>query len=101
MHPGGHEVGTLNHADAMAQTHTLLAQDQVTIYEAAIQLGDLFIRVHVLRKSDNQIELIEVKAKSFNSDDPYTFCGKRGGIDREMLPYLQDADFQRNVVALA
>ena len=47
----------------------------------------------MLVKDGNSFELIEVKAKSYNSEKPELF-GARGGIRSDMLPYFQDAAFQ-------
>ncbi|MFZ4479738.1 MAG: hypothetical protein ACOYNZ_07585, partial [Rhodoferax sp.] len=101
MFPGGHEVASKVHAEAVEQTRQLLAQDEVTLFESAICHGNLFARVDILRKSGNKVELIEVKAKSFDSANATAFQQKGGGIKKEMLPYLQDVAFQRHVLSLA
>lgn len=101
MHPGGTEVTAVGNADALAQTAELLQRDTVTLYEAAIAHGPFLVRVDILRKDGDVVDLIEVKAKSFDSRDPYTFKGKRGGWNRPMLPYLQDVAFQRYVLGQA
>ena len=101
MHPGGVEVTASGNAEALAQTAELLRQHTVTLYEAAIADGPFLVRVDILRKAGDDIELIEVKAKSFDSTDPTTFKGTRGGWNRDMLPYLYDIAFQRFVVAQA
>jgi Domain of unknown function(DUF2779) len=101
MHPGGVEVTPVGNADALAQTAQLLQAHTITLYEAAIAHGPFLVRVDVLRKVGNEVDLIEVKAKSFDSRDPHTFRLKRGGIDKSMLPYLQDVAFQRYVLGLA
>ena len=54
----------------------------------------------MLVKDGNSFELIEVKAKSFNSEKPELF-GARGGIRSDMLPYFQDAAFQTWVLQQA
>lgn len=71
------------------------------MYEAAICHGPYLVRVDILRKVGDEVELIEVKAKSFDSRDPFAFKGKRGGWVKDMLPYLQDIAFQRFVLAQA
>lgn len=101
MYPGGHDIKSLNHEKALNETRQLLSQGDVTIYEAAVQHGNLFVRVDILRKTGNRVELIEVKAKSFDSTHADTFRQKKGGIKKEMWPYLQDVAFQRHVLALA
>lgn len=101
MHPGGVEVTAAGNADALAQTAQLLQAHTITLYEAAIAHGPFLVRVDVLRKVGNEVDLIEVKAKSFDSRDPHAFRLKRGSIDKAMLPYLQDVAFQRYVLGLA
>jgi hypothetical protein len=83
---------------ALDQTSALLEQENVVIFEAAFAVDDLFIRTDILVKRGNHIELIEVKAKSFDPDNPYTFVGKRGGIDKTWQPYLFDVAFQHFVI---
>jgi len=101
MFPGGHEVTGPTHQTQVDETRDFLARDTVTLFEAAICHGGFFARADVLRKAGMQIELIEVKAKSFDSSDQYAFRGKNGRLDRNMLPYLQDVAFQRHVLSLA
>jgi hypothetical protein len=94
MYPGGIEVQFQCDFDkAMDQTQQLLKQDEVILYEAAIRHGTYFVLVDVLKKTGQHIELIEVKANSYDSEVD-TFRNKTGGINSEMLPYLQDIAFQ-------
>ena len=51
-------------------------------------------------KNGNHFELIEVKAKSYDSLKP-EIAGARGGIKSGMLPYIQDAAFQKWVLQQA
>ncbi len=69
MFEGGVEVETKNKIEAVAQTKKLLEQKNVVIYEGAFQYKDLFIRVDIINKQGNSVELIEVKAKSFDSSE--------------------------------
>ena len=101
MHPEGIEVTETGHAEAVARTSELLALDRVTIFEAAIAAGDLFVRVDILRKDGAKVELIEVKAKSYDPTDAEYFVGAKGGMKPGMLPYLQDIAFQRHVFGQA
>ena len=82
------------------RTKELLQQENVTIYEAAFLYDGLFIRTDVLVKKGNKIELIEVKSKSFDPNDDYTFIGKKGGIVKSWVPYLFDVAFQKYVMQL-
>ena len=59
----------------------LLGQEEAVIYEAGFLYDHLFVRTDILQKKGNEIHLIEVKAKSFNPNDLYTFITKTGLID--------------------
>lgn len=100
MYPGGHEITSKVHQEALDQTAELLRQDSVVLYEPAFLFKDLFIRVDILVKKRNHFQLIEVKAKSYNPNEP-DIIGKRGGIQTSYLPYLQDIAFQRYVLSNA
>lgn len=99
-YPGGIDIEERNNEAAEAQTSEHLQRDNVVLFEPAIRVGDFFIRIDVLVKTGNRFELIEVKAKSYNSREP-EIEGKRGGINSKMLPYIQDAAFQTWVLRQA
>lgn len=99
-YPQGVEVEHTEHAAALAQTAELLLQDEVVIFEAAVLWEQLFIRIDVLVKRGNSLELIEVKAKSYNSQAP-ELVGARGKITSQMRPYIEDVAFQAYVVKQA
>ena len=82
------------------QTKELLEQENVTIYEPAFLVDGLFIRVDVLVKKGNTVELIEVKSKSFRPEDENLFIGKRGGMVAGWKPYLFDIAFQKHLMQL-
>ena len=97
MYPGGIEIHARDHATAEKETKELLKRDKVILFEPAIRHGDLFVRIDILVKEKNEFQLIEVKAKSYDSSDP-KIEGKRGGITSDMLPYIQDVAFQTHVL---
>lgn len=99
-YPEGIEIHETDHASAESATMTLLAPDRVVLFEPAIRVGDFFVRIDILVKNGNNLELIEVKAKSYNSVKPKLF-GARDGIRSDMLPYFQDAAFQKWVLQQA
>lgn len=80
------------------KTNELLKQKNIIIYEPAFLYNNCFIRVDILVKKGNSIELIEVKAKSINSNDEYSILGKRGGLRSEWKEYLFDIAFQNYVI---
>lgn len=98
--PGGHTVEALDAEQALEETNALLAQNEVTIFEAAFRFEDFFVRVDVLRKKGNSIDLVEVKSKGFHPEG-HSFFGKRGGLDSTWRPYLEDIAFQTFVVRKA
>lgn len=100
MYPGGVTIEELGHQIALEKTQELLKHDQVVIFEAALAYKNLFIRVDVLKKTGDKIELIEVKAKSYRQSEDGDFRGARGGIKSNFLPFLQDVAFQRFVAQL-
>lgn len=82
------------------QTQVLLKQENVVIYEAAFLKDGLFVRTDILVKKGNNIQLIEVKSKSFDPNDKYIFIGKRGDLLAGWKPYLFDIAFQKYVIQL-
>lgn len=103
MHyPGGVliEGNDWDYVGLAEQTKKLLLQENVIIFEAAFLIDNLFIRTDILVKHGSQIQMIEVKAKSFNPSDENTFVGKRGGLVTSWKPYLFDIAFQKHVIQL-
>jgi hypothetical protein len=96
MYPTGYEIKSKNHEEAERETAELLKQENVILFEPAFRFEKLFIRIDILIKVGNSIQLIEVKAKSYNSLNP-KIEKKKGGILAEMLPYVQDIAFQTYV----
>ncbi|HET8887221.1 MAG TPA: DUF2779 domain-containing protein [Salinimicrobium sp.] len=79
------------------KTTNLLKQENVVIFEPAFLIDGLFIRVDILVKRGNNVELIEVKAKSISSGSHESFLKSEkliGGWD----PYLYDVAFQKFVM---
>lgn len=101
MFPGGIEIQSRGHEKQVRETDEHLRNDEVTLFEAAVGHGDLFARIDVLHKKGDVIELIEVKAKSFDSTLADPFRGASGKITADWLPYLQDAAFQTLVLRKA
>ena len=99
--PGGVEISALGHEEALTETNELLRRQDVVIYEAAVRSGDLFVRVDILVKKGNQIQLIEVKAKSTDKTDETAFLNKGGSISSTWKPYLYDVAFQKFVMERA
>lgn len=89
----------------LKRTRELFEQENVNIAEAAFRFGNCFVRADVVQKKGNQINLIEVKAKSWNSDtdkfitNPKTGANKnKEAVNSNIRDYLYDVAFQKWVV---
>jgi hypothetical protein len=98
--PEGVEVEATDHQSALAQTALLLQKDRAVVFEAAIAFGNFFVRVDILVKDGNRYELIEVKAKSYDSTRP-DIAGSRVPIKSGVRPYIEDVAFQAWVMCQA
>lgn len=96
--PGGHDIKSLEYAQSLSETNALLAQDQVTIYEAAIATENLFIRADILVKEGDHLSLYEVKSKSYDGAGGTSFTNKNGTISASWKSYLYDVAFQKHVI---
>ena len=65
----GIEITARHQAQQIAQTVALRSKYMVTLYEATLNVDHLLARVDILLKRGNRIDLIEVKAKSWNSTE--------------------------------
>jgi len=96
-YPGGVEITETDKTKAHEQTQKLLAQKDAIVYEASILHDKFFIKADVVVKKGNEISLIEVKAKSFDSTN-YSFVkeNKKGTneIESKWEDYLADVAFQ-------
>jgi len=110
---GGYQIGKLAQLNfkngievsedssiALNETNELMSKDNVIIFEAAIQFQNFFIRVDIVRKKDKVIDLVEVKAKSYDSALPEedNFYTQKGLIKSEWKEYFYDLAFQYYVV---
>jgi hypothetical protein len=106
-HPGGTEITAKDKVTAVKQTAELLQQEKAIIYEAAIQFENLFVKADILIKNKDHVELIEVKAKSFDprEDDAfYTKTSLKKGepkLSSSWEPYLVDVAYQTYVLQKA
>lgn len=99
MFPEGINITELDVEKAVALTTELLKRDSVTLFEAAFVVDGLLARVDVLVKKGNQLQLIEVKSKSYNPAEGVV--GTRGDIRAEWREYIEDVAFQRRVLEVA
>ena len=110
---GGYQVGKLaqlgfksgieiseNTNDAIVQTELELKQANVVLFEGAIQHNNFLVRVDILRKKGDVIDIIEVKAKSYDSGkfDDQIFYNQDGTVNSKWKEYFYDLTFQHYVV---
>ncbi|MCK0165909.1 DUF2779 domain-containing protein [Marinobacter sp. S6332] len=93
------EIDAEGQEEQIAQTVEALKKESVTLFEPTIVFDDYLVRVDVLRKRGTQIELIEVKSKSFNSksdkpDKNPLYWTKDGDIHSAFLDSVRDLAFQ-------
>lgn len=87
-----------NYSELAERTKVLLQEENITIFEAAFLYKNLFIRVDILKKFGDKIQLIEVKAKSVNKDTHQGFFNKNGTVNSGWMLYLYDVAFQQYVI---
>ena len=85
LFPEGIEIEGNTQA-CLKQTSELLQRDQAVLFEPAIQAGQKIARIDILVKKGNTFHLIEVKAKSHNTDD--------APDSNKLKKYIEDVAYQ-------
>lgn len=98
--PPANDIKEKDYAGSLARTKELMQQQEVNIAEAAFKYDNLFVRVDILKRNGNHIDLIEVKAKSWDPDED-SFVDRKGGVRSGIRPYVYDVAFQKYVVTHA
>jgi len=99
-YPGGFEISyARDKSVSLNQTKELLKQDEVIIYEAAIQHELTYALVDILVKKGKEIKLIEVKSKSWEKGE--SFYRRDGLLYPKWHKYLYDVAFQSWVMQKA
>lgn len=89
LYPDGIEIeGSTK--EALARTSELMKKDQVVLFEPAFLCEQRLSRVDILVKRGNEIELIEVKSKSYDPD----LSDSKNGLKK----YIEDVAFQYTIV---
>lgn len=104
--PGGVHIKTLDYQVALKETEKALEQEKAIVYEAAIKHENLFIRVDILVKDGDHLQLYEVKAKSFSGDKEECYKSEKNRKEHDFLDgdwkeYFYDVAFQDYVVKQA
>jgi len=96
-YPNGIEIQERGYEVPLEKTNELLKQEDAVIFEAAFRFNNLFIRADIIEKTGNRINLLEVKAKSFDG----SMLSKKGFLTSEWAEYVYDVAFQKYVVSQA
>lgn len=105
-----HDLNIRNPEECAKKTRELLrANENITLAEAGFIFGNCFCRVDILKKTGREIELIEVKAKSWGGEGEYFVAPAKkkngtknpaaGRVRTEILPYVYDVAFQKYVMS--
>lgn len=100
MYGPGVMIDSKDPEEAFAQTKEALAAGK-TVFEGAFVHENLYVRCDMIRPAGEGLELIEIKAKSF--DGTKTMAEEmtgRSGIKSGWKAYLWDVAFQARVVSL-
>jgi hypothetical protein len=100
--PTAVEVTDRVHEQQVVRTQRLLEQASATVFEGTLQYGSLVLRADVLRKRDNVLDLIEVKATGWDArNDSLTGQTERSNpLSPAFESYVYDLAFQHHVAAL-
>ncbi len=96
LFPEGIEItGTV--MEAVETTNNFLINNEnITLFEPAIMVNNQLVRVDILKKLGDKIQVIEVKSKSFDSIKSLT--EKNYWSKGDMKPYIEDVAYQTKVV---
>jgi len=98
--PNRNDIHELDYSLSIEKTNELLKNDFVKIYEAAIHYENLFVRIDIINKKKNTLELYEVKAKSYDPKKD-SILNTKGNISSEWKEYLYDIAYQTFVISKA
>ncbi len=92
-YPDGFEVKEDTIERAIFKTAKLILEnDDITLFEATLLSNEKVVRIDILEKKKNVLNIIEVKSKSYDSDDDDENPQKR------LREYIEDLAFQTVVL---
>lgn len=96
---GRNDIKSLDYDESQHITQELMQANDVNIAEAAFRYGNCFVRVDILEKKGDCINLIEVKAKSWNENEDSLVTKKDAmKVNKDYREYVYDVAFQKYVV---
>ncbi len=96
------DIKTLDYDESLKKTRELFMRDEVNIAEAAFTWKNCFVRADIIEKKGKQINLIEVKAKSWDENRDSFWGSARSHQDNTVTKgireYVYDVAFQKYVI---
>ena len=95
----GADIQVLDYDRSLEITQELLRNQDINIAEAAFRWGNCFVRADIIEKKGDSINLIEVKAKSWDpAVDSFTQKTNSNKVNTGILEYVYDVAFQKYVI---
>jgi hypothetical protein len=105
LYPEGHEIKGSVSESILKTEAAITANENITLFEPAFLMDNQLVRVDIFIKKGNDIEIIEVKSKSYNSEElaKSKIPNKQGKLNNywlngEFKSYLEDVAYQKSVV---
>ena len=95
------DIKTLDYDRAVEVTADLMKREEVNIAEGAFRWGDCFVRADIIEKKGKTVNLIEVKAKSWDPREDSFLTKREGAVASGILEYVYDVAFQKYVIQKA
>ena len=93
------DIKELDYKGSLAKTEELFKRENVNIAEAAFCWKDCFVRADIIEKKGNILNLIEVKAKSWNPAEDFIMQKRnKNKVDSGFFNYIYDVAFQKYVI---
>lgn len=92
------DIREMGYDKALEKTAELMKREEVNIAEAAFRWENCFIRADIIEKKGNEINLIEVKAKSWDPSESFVTKSNHNKVDSGILEYVYDVAFQKYVI---
>lgn len=95
----GADIQVLDYDRSLEITRELLRNQDINIAEAAFRWENCFVRADIIEKKGDSINLIEVKAKSWDpAVDSFTQKTNSNKVNTGILEYVYDVAFQKYVI---
>ena len=96
VQPDADLASIMGYDQSVERTKELFKKDTINIAEAAFRWENCFVRADIIEKKGKVINLIEVKAKSWDKNKDV--FEKGGSVSKGILEYVYDVAFQKYVI---